>query len=92
MFTTLSLFTFLDNPLMFRIIIKFPNPFWARHHIQVIQIISMWRTDWMITTRDLNNILIVNRHGFIQASIICINSLKSKTLGRINMKIIYFFQ
>ena len=76
-----ALLYFLDNPFMPWIVMKSPDTFWSGHHIQIIQIISMRSPDRMIPPRYHHHIMIMNRHCFVQTSIISVNTLERNPCG-----------
>ena len=46
----------------------------------------------MVTTGDLHDIAIMDRHGFIQRAIVCVDALETKALGRIKSMIVGLFE
>ena len=57
-----------QDPGVGRVVVKVPNAFGTRHHIEVIGLITMWDHDGVVATRHQNNIAIADGHGLIKVA------------------------
>jgi len=55
-------------------------------------VIAMGGADRVVTLGHHDHIVVLDRHGFIKRTIIGVNTLKGKSLGRVEAMIVGFFQ
>jgi hypothetical protein len=82
----------LEHPLVLWIVPKHPKAMRSSHHIQIIEIVAMRHYDWMVTARNHYSIMILNGTGLVQASVVRVNTLEGKSLGRVEPVVIDLFQ
>src|SRR5258706_306808 len=76
------------HPFVRRIIVEVPDPTRSRHHVEVIRRVAMWNDNRVISARNHHDIVIFDRHRFVEAAIVGVNALKREALRRLQPVIV----
>lgn len=71
---------------------EYPLSLWPGHHVEVVKVVTVGSSYWVIAFRHHHNIPIFDAHGFIETSVVCVHALKRKTLWWVEAMVVGFFQ
>src|SRR5450432_3454835 len=86
-FSVLTRWT-LQHPFVRRIVLEMPFARRARHHVQVVRIVSVWHDYRMIATRDHDHVVILDRDCLVERAIVAVDALESESLRGIEAMVI----
>src|SRR5688572_7438307 len=71
-----------EQPFMLLLIMEFPDALRARHHVEIIEIIAVQRRARVIPFGYERHLAIMHRDGFIERTVLRVDALEGKALGR----------